>query len=74
MKATFVSVNELRFLKEVLEELIELGASDDLNNALSMIEGFINESVLLSRSDLDKLLEANEVMLNEDLITEVAYE
>lgn len=60
MKGSFISVNELRFLAETLNEVKENGDSTELDNAIEMVDGFINESIYIAHAELLEMLEKNE--------------
>lgn len=65
MKATLVSTNSLRYLKDVLEEIRDNGDSLDISDALEMVEGFIAEATIIDDATLVKLLETNEYLIKD---------
>lgn len=66
MKGTFVSLNELKFLKDVLDEIIEYGESNDKEDARDMVLGFIEEQGTIESAEFDKYLDENIIKLEKD--------
>lgn len=63
MNASLVSTTSLMYLLEVFNEIKENGDSNEIDDAIEMINGLLNESVRLSDLAVESWLQQNENMI-----------
>jgi hypothetical protein len=66
MRAAFVSTNSLMYLKEVLKEVQDNGDSIEIDDALELLQGHIDEAVTIESAELEAMLEKNDHLLKSE--------